>query len=69
MIEVRDWGQALMRNVLPEPDLDCPPRRAPPWRPGALSHRHCMDQVKYADEAEAGNVLTMTKRLGSAVRD
>jgi serine/threonine-protein kinase RsbW len=68
MIKVRDWGQGFNAECVPEPNLDAPLEERHLGGLGLFLIRHCMDQVEYADEAEAGNVLTMTKRLGSAVR-
>jgi len=63
MIQVRDWGQGFAIECVPTPDLECALEERSLGGLGLFLIQHVMDQVEYARDDRAGNVLTMTKKL------
>ena len=60
---VRDWGRPFDPESVPCPDINAPLEQRPIGGVGLFLMRELMDKVEFEFDANAGNTLTMTKRL------
>lgn len=63
VIQVRDWGQGFSPEDVPEPDVNAPLEERSLGGLGLFLIRQVMDQVQFTRDPDAGNELTMIKRL------
>lgn len=62
-IEIRDWGKAFDPTIIPVPDPSLPVEQRPVGGLGIYLMRKLMDRVEYRFDGQAGNCLTLEKRL------
>ena len=60
---IRDWGIPFEPDAVPVPDITAPLDRRPQGGLGLFIIRKVMDEVCFEFDAQAGNKLTMVKRL------
>jgi serine/threonine-protein kinase RsbW len=63
VIQVRDWGRGFVLEDVPDPDVTAPLEERCLGGLGLFLIRQSMDEVDFVSDPEAGNELTMVKRL------
>jgi serine/threonine-protein kinase RsbW len=63
VLRVRDWGAGFDPEAVPEPDVRRPLEERPLGGLGLLLIRKFSDQVFFAFEPQAGNSITVRRRL------
>jgi len=66
IVILRDHGRAFDMLKVPEPDFDASLEERQVGGLGVYLMRHLMDEVRYDHLGEAGNVLTLVKRIKKA---
>lgn len=64
VMEVRNWGRPFDPVSVPEPDLSVPIEERPLGGLGLFLIRRMMSDVSFTFNPEAGNTITMRRRIG-----
>lgn len=62
VVTIRDYGRAFDPSAVPQPDIEAPLEQRQEGGLGLYFMRELMDEVRFAFNAQKGNLLTMVKR-------